>query len=276
MASPGVRVNVADPVAPALSPTFSTEEPAPPVLRVFEEVMLEDEATKMVTKYRLELSSTEITLNGYDSPGGAAAGGSGVFEMHLPLHAFARPETGGGGLFGQGVANPFFIRAQVATGQDEGGPPANIKLTFGGRKADRDVVFAALSSPPPAPASAQGGGLTLQVAEPLAAITSAAALRDMHNPDVRARRPPRGRRPPLTRACRFLSEGDQCLHHAERQRAADAISGVGERGSAQVRDPAGAHPGRHSQRAKVVPGARQLLHRAAPSAPLATGGLAAR
>ena len=186
MASPGVRVNVADPVAPALSPTFSTEEPAPPVLRVFEEVMLEDEATKMVTKYRLELSSTEITLNGYDSPGGAAAGGSGVFEMHLPLHAFARPETGGGGLFGQGVANPFFIRAQVATGQDEGGPPANIKLTFGGRKADRDVVFAALSSPPPAPASAQGGGLTLQVAEPLAAITSAAALRDMHNPDVRA------------------------------------------------------------------------------------------
>ena len=69
MASPGVRVNVADPVAPALSPTFSTEEPAPPVLRVFEEVMLEDEATKMVTKYRLELSSTEITLNGYDSPG---------------------------------------------------------------------------------------------------------------------------------------------------------------------------------------------------------------
>ena len=150
-------------------------QPPPVSLRVYDDVTLEDEATGMKTKYRAELGPEVLTLYAVEGVAGAAA-----LEMTLPLHAFARPERGGGGLLGRGLAKPFFIRAQVNTGNGEG-VTASIKLAFSSGRAERDEVFEVIASPPPAPAPSSG--LQLVVDQPLPTLQSAAVLRDMQNPD---------------------------------------------------------------------------------------------
>ncbi len=149
-----------------------------PSLHAFDDVTLEDEATNMKTKYRLELSQTELTLYAADTR--RSASGASALQMHLPLHAFARPECGGGGLLGQGLANPFWIRTQVNTGN--GASMAAIKLTFAGRRADRDKVFEAISHPP-APPAAVSPMFSLEVQQPLAVLRSSGVLRDMNYPE---------------------------------------------------------------------------------------------
>jgi serine/threonine protein kinase len=154
------------------------QQPLPPLvsLRVYDDVTLEDEATGMKTKYRAELGPEVLTLyaalESRNTAGGAAA-----LEMRLPLHAFARPERGGGGLLGQGLANPFWIRAQVNTGTD--GLAAAVKLTFAGRRGDRDEIYEKIANPPAAPPPS----LALEERRPLETMSSAAVLRDMNNPE---------------------------------------------------------------------------------------------
>jgi hypothetical protein len=97
-------------------------------LRVYDDVTLEDEATGMRNQYRAELGSEALNLY---------ARQSGQLEMRLPLHAFAQPEKGGG-LLRHGLANPFWIRAQVNMPY---GPAASIKFTFAGRSTERDEIF---------------------------------------------------------------------------------------------------------------------------------------
>eukprot|EP01043_Picozoa_sp_COSAG02_P034555 COSAG02_NODE_2424_length_8891_cov_566.577912_9_plen_377_part_01 len=110
---------------------------------VYGDVTLEDEASGKKTKCRLELSPLELALYASDSRGSVSGSAALGQPLHLPLHAFARPECGGGELLRNGLANPFWVRAQVTTGST-----AAIKLNFAGRRFDRDRVFEAIGGAP--------------------------------------------------------------------------------------------------------------------------------
>ena len=84
----------------------------------------------------------------------------------------------GGGLLGQGLANPFWVRALVNTGKGDS-TAAAIKLTFGGRRAERDEVFQAIANP----ANAAAPPPTLEIQQPLPTLRCAATLRDAVKPE---------------------------------------------------------------------------------------------
>ena len=130
----------------------------PPLL--VEGVRLEVVATERAAAFTVSVAgSSGLTL--------AAAGPCAADELGVELSgsyardAFAEAVGGGGGLFGQGVASPFFVSATLRL--PSGRSLTKVRLTFGTRRAERDAVLAWMTdgAEPTAPSVVAERGLQL-------------------------------------------------------------------------------------------------------------------
>ena len=131
-------------------PPASSMEPAPAPAGVtyFEGVTLELVGRERRARFRMEVSEPEnkITLYG-DETSELNAELDGQYSMS----AFTDLESGGGGIFGRGVASPFYLIATVAFAQrlqGARGGTERIKIIFGTRKTERNHLVTMIQGKP--------------------------------------------------------------------------------------------------------------------------------
>ena len=119
------------------------------------DVEVEDQSTKTKRPMRLELNAASISLT-------PTNGGE---KLAWPIDIVQRPNPGGGGPFGKGLADPFYISVAVNVNgfQDD---PAQMTLYFGTDKSLRDKVLHCIATASTSPGAHAGAAAALPEPEP--------------------------------------------------------------------------------------------------------------